>query len=59
MPGILNVSNRLSFWRYNGDGTNDGSALDINDDGTTKFYGSITLRNGDWQTGATDESAIG
>ncbi len=48
--------NKLSFWRYNGDGANAGPAVDINDDGTTKFYGSVKLRNGDWRGGATDVS---
>jgi len=42
---------KLSFWRYNGDGTNAGPALDIFDNGTVNINGGITtgaITSNDW-----------
>jgi hypothetical protein len=35
--------NKLSFWRYNGDGKNAGSALDIFDNGTVNIGGELKV----------------
>jgi hypothetical protein len=35
--------NKLSFWRYNGDGTNAGPALDIFDNGNTDIKGNANI----------------
>jgi hypothetical protein len=37
--------NKLSFWRYNGDGTNAGSLMDLNDNGTVKINGKLATNN--------------
>ena len=34
--------NKLSFSRYNVDGSNIGSSVDFNDDGSVKMYGALT-----------------
>jgi len=36
--------NKLSFWRYNGDGANAGTALDLFDDGTVSIYGTLNVK---------------
>ena len=36
-------SNKLCFWRYNGDGTNKGPALDLYDDGNVRIYGNLMV----------------
>ena len=58
--------NKLSFWRYNGDGANAGPALDIYDNGNTDIKGNatiggnahvtgaLTLRNGKWDEGVQE-----
>jgi hypothetical protein len=38
--------NKLSFWRYNGDGKNAGSALDIFDNGTVNVSNNVVLNTG-------------
>ena len=35
--------NKLSFWRYNGDGTNAGSLMDLNDNGTVTISGNLLI----------------
>ena len=35
--------NKLSFWRYNGDGVNAGPALDLFDDGTVNVPGNLKV----------------
>jgi uncharacterized protein YbjQ (UPF0145 family) len=35
--------NKLSFWRYNGDGKNAGPALDLMDDGTVSIPGNLKV----------------
>lgn len=35
--------NKLAFWRYNGDGKNAGSALDLLDDGTVSIPGKAVI----------------
>ena len=35
--------NKLSFWRYNGDGANVGPAMDLNDDGKVVIPGSLDI----------------
>ncbi len=35
--------NKLSFWRYNGDGKNAGPALDLTDDGTVVIPGNLKV----------------
>ena len=35
--------NKLAFWRYNGDGTNAGPALEIYDDGNTNIKGNANI----------------
>jgi hypothetical protein len=42
---------KLSFWRYNGDGENAGPALDLFDNGTVNVNGGITtggITSNDW-----------
>ncbi len=36
-----NYGNKLAFWRYNGDGSNPGPTLELNDDGTSQFNGNV------------------
>ena len=44
MTGIY--GNKLSFWRYNGDGTGPGPALDLYDNGTVDIPGNLTVQTG-------------
>ena len=37
--------NKLSFWRYNGDGKNIGSALDLYDNGTVNIPGKLQVND--------------
>ncbi len=37
--------NKLSFWRYNGDGKNAGPALDLMDDGNVNVPGNLKVGN--------------
>ena len=37
--------NKLSFWRYNGDGKNIGSALDLYDNGTVNIPGNLSANS--------------
>ena len=39
--------NKLSFWRYNGDGTNAGPLMDLNDNSTVKINGKISTNGMD------------
>jgi hypothetical protein len=36
--------NKLAFWRYNGDGTNPGPAMSINDNGLVEIPGNLVVR---------------
>ena len=44
--------NKLSFWRYNGDGANAGPVMDLNDVGNVKVYGDLNT------TGSTNIKAL-
>lgn len=43
MTGIN--GNKLSFWRYNGNGTNAGHVLDIINNDTSRFNGNVSANN--------------
>ena len=47
--------NKLSFWRYNADGVNAGSAMDIFDNGNVNIRGSLAMSDNVSVTNNTNE----